>query len=142
MENERLKVENMELMKKLEFFSFKLDSMSDHDMKTFTGFSKCQLQCIFKFLNFPDDTDKTLTTEFKLYIFFVKMKTGVSEDLLSVMFKLSKSTISRLIVMLTNIIYEKICRINIWPTKEQVQHFMPFVFKANFPNCRVIIDST
>ena len=32
--------------------------------------------------------------------------------------------------------------INMWPSKQQVLHFMPKVFKENYPTTRCIIDAT
>lgn len=140
--NERLKEENEILIQKLELYSFNIDYITDSDMKTLTGFNKFQFNGIFTFFNFEENKDEPHSMKFRLYVFLVRLKTGISEELLALMFRYSQSSISRTIIMMTDMIYAKIKAIDFWPSKQQVQNFMPHLFKKNFPNCRVIIDTT
>ena len=141
-ENERLKEENLYLKGKLDYHSLHVETLSDMDLKILTGFNKIQLETIFSFLNFTEDADNSLSMKQKLYIFFVRLKTGLTEEILAVIFRSSQSSISRIIVMMTELIYNKVSNINIWPTKEQNKYYMPYLFQLNFPNCRIIVDST
>lgn len=72
----------------------------------------------------------------------IKIRTGITHEFISFLFKISISTISRIFNKLTEIIYVKIKKVNIWPSKSQVREYMPSQFLQCFPDCRVIIDCT
>ncbi|GBL80230.1 hypothetical protein AVEN_29200-1 [Araneus ventricosus] len=55
---------------------------------------------------------------------------------------MSQSTMSRTLNLVTDLIYSKISTVGIWPEKNKVIENMPYVFRSNFPQCRVIVDCT
>ncbi len=55
---------------------------------------------------------------------------------------MSQSTVSRILVTWTNLLYVKFKELNIWPSREQVNKFMPHSFKDSYPSTRCIIDAT
>ena len=142
-ENKRLREENCYLKDRLQYYSLNIESLSDLDLKILTGFNREQFNIIYSFLNLSDDNeDKSLSIKQKLYVFFVRLRSGLSEEMLALIFRYGQSTISRIILLMTDIIFKKISNINIWPTREQNNNFMPFIFMKYFPKCRVIIDTT
>ncbi|XP_074097939.1 uncharacterized protein LOC141526753 isoform X1 [Cotesia typhae] len=82
-----------------------------------------------------------LSNEDRLLVFLMKIKTGLTFSTLSVLFDVHRSTISRifhttlqnLVLTTTNLIY--------WPNSETVKTTMPAIFRLNYLNTRVIIDS-
>ena len=57
-------------------------------------------------------------------------------------FQISQSTVSRIFITRINFLYFKFKDIPIWPSKHQVNHFMPPLFKEFYPSTRCIIDAT
>lgn len=115
-------------------FDLTPDNLDDSNMIIFTGFSKNQFDAIYLFLK---DIQKQ-----KLFIFFMRLKSGMTESMMSFFFKMSQSTMSRTLNLVTDLIYSKISTVGIWPEKNKVIENMPYVFRSNFPQCRVIVDCT
>ena len=44
-------------------------------------------------------------------------------------FKVSQSTVSMIIITWINFLYHKFKDLNIWPSRQQVNHYMPQLFK-------------
>jgi hypothetical protein len=57
-------------------------------------------------------------------------------------FQISQSTVSRIIITWINFIYSKFKDISLWPCKQQVDDYMPQLFKEFYPTTRCIIDAT
>ena len=49
---------------------------------------------------------------------------------------------SRIIITWINFLYCKFKDLNIWPSRQQVNHYMPRLFKDYYPTTRCIIDAT
>lgn len=58
------------------------------------------------------------------------------------MFRIDKSTVSRIFVSWVHFIYLCLSAISKWSTREQVDQTMPQTLKDSFPKTRVIIDYT
>ena len=58
------------------------------------------------------------------------------------LFRINKSTVSRIFVSWVEFAYLRVSAIPIWPTREQVDQTMPQTLKDSFPKTRVIIDYT
>lgn len=98
-------------------------------------------QLLLKMLR--DDKDRvTVNVENRLLIFLIKMKTGLSFSAISVLFSVHRSTISRIFNRTLNFLSITCKNFVFWPGKKIVQETMPSVFKPEYSNCRVIIDST
>ena len=72
----------------------------------------------------------------------MRLRRGFSTEHLEWLFRIDKSTVSRIFVSWVNFIYLRLSAIPIWPTREQVDQTMPQTFKDSFPKTRVIIDCT
>lgn len=135
--NVELQKEVSALKEEIQQSKINAENMDDDSMNSLTGYSHEQFKTIVEFLNFSKKS-----MEHKFFIFLVRLRTGITEDVLAIFFHVSQSYISKLVTTMTTSIYEKIKPVSIWPTKNQIQAFMPSAFKENFPECRVIVDTT
>ena len=71
-----------------------------------------------------------------------RLRQGFREEHLANVFGVSKPTISRILISWINFMYLKLGQLNIWPSREAVDNFMPEDFKKKYPSTRVIIDCT
>ena len=78
----------------------------------------------------------------QLFMFLHKLRVGSLDQDLADKFRVSQSTVSRNTVTWANFLYEVLGSQSIWPTRPQVQKYMPASFKALYPNTRVVIDCT
>lgn len=113
----------------------------DSEMKCLTSFTCENFFHIFNFLSFEDD-NSVLSPIDQFFLFMVKIRTGISNEFLAILFKVSSSTVSRIFNKITEIIYIKIKKLNIWPNKTQIKEYMPIEFIKMYPDCRVIVDTT
>ncbi|XP_065662625.1 uncharacterized protein LOC136085263 [Hydra vulgaris] len=81
-----------------------------------------------------------LNTENQLFMFLVWLKNGFTILHTSWLFKISKSITSHYLITWTNFPYFSLGSVPIWPSREQVNKFMPESFKMTFPSTRCIID--
>ena len=72
----------------------------------------------------------------------MRLRRGFSMKHLEWLFRIDKSTVSRIFVSWVNFIYLRLSAILKWPTREQVDQTMPQTFKDSFPKTRVIIGCT
>ncbi|CAB3994178.1 THAP domain-containing 6 [Paramuricea clavata] len=71
-----------------------------------------------------------------------RLRQGFHEEHLANLFGVSTATISRILISWINFMYLKLGQLNIWPSREAVDKFMPESFKKKYPSTRVIIDCT
>ena len=71
-----------------------------------------------------------------------RLRCGLLEEDLAFRFGISQSTVSRIFTTWINFSYCKFKEIHIWPSREQIDHFMPQLFKEFYPSTRCIIDAT
>ena len=72
----------------------------------------------------------------------MRVKQGFPIEDLTVRFKVSPSTVSRVFLTWANFLYFMLGQIPIWPTKVQVKANLPDCFKLTYPNTCVILDCT
>ena len=87
-------------------------------------------------------SSRSLTPINEFFLVLCRLRCGLMECDLAYRFKISQPTVSRIIITWTNFLYCKFKDIKIWPSREQVLHFMPNVFKEFYPTTRCIIDAT
>ncbi|GBO15124.1 THAP domain-containing protein 1 [Araneus ventricosus] len=133
-ELETMKTENAVLKSNLKETELTPENLDDYSMNILTGFSRNQFHTIYLFLSSIEKQ--------KLFLFFVRLKTGMTESMMGLFFKKSQSSMSRIVTSVTASIYYKIASVGIWPDKNMVLENMPYIFRLNFPQCRVIIDCT
>ncbi|GBM70437.1 hypothetical protein AVEN_154431-1, partial [Araneus ventricosus] len=105
--------------------------LNDTKMKALTGFTKGRFSCVYSFLNVEEDLQmedfcKRPVDLFSLFL--VKLRTGISNEFLSVLFEISDSTVSRYFTFVTTVLYEKLKLLHIFPSKSKVVKSMPTTF--------------
>ncbi|XP_068084853.1 uncharacterized protein [Anabrus simplex] len=80
--------------------------------------------------------------EDQLLITLMKLRRNYSDYELSKNFGISKTTISNIIITWINFMYIQWSELDIWPSRELVNYYMPNGFKTLYPSARVIIDVT
>lgn len=58
------------------------------------------------------------------------------------MYEISESAVSRIFNTWVNFLYFQLKELEMWPSKEVVNDFMPQDFKQKFPTTRIILDAT
>ena len=87
-------------------------------------------------------TSRSLTPINEFFLVLCRLRCGLMERDLAYRFGISQPTVSRTLITWINFIYFKFKEINIWPSKQQIVHFMPQIFKEFYPSTRCIIDAT
>ena len=87
-------------------------------------------------------TSRSMTPLNKFFLVLCRIRCGLLEKDLAFRFQVSQSTVSRIVITWINFLYFKFKDIPIWPSKQQVNHFMPQLFKDFYPSTRCIIDAT
>ena len=122
--------------------------LEDKIIKNLTGFDKNKFFIIYDFFSLKEDLTVSKTRgnkvlpEDQLFITLIKLRQGLTNNVLEFMFKIAKTTTHTIFTRCLAIIYHKCKAINIWPSRDQVQAYMPPMFHKHFPACRVIIDAT
>ncbi|XP_062599736.1 uncharacterized protein LOC134261311, partial [Saccostrea cucullata] len=78
----------------------------------------------------------------QLFMTLVKLRQDKEDVELSMLFNVSASTVSRIIITWINFMYFQLKEINFWPSPVVIHEHMPQDFKSKFPNTRVILDAT
>ncbi|GFX83775.1 THAP domain-containing protein 3 [Trichonephila clavipes] len=78
----------------------------------------------------------------RYFLFLVKLRTGISNEFLAILFGISDSTISRDFNFVTDVLYEKLKLQDVFPSKDQVIRYMPPPFRMYCKNVRIIVDCT
>ncbi|GFR22626.1 uncharacterized protein TNCT_729521 [Trichonephila clavata] len=75
-------------------------------------------------------------------MFLVKVRTGISNEFLSVLFRISDSTVSRDFNLVTDVLQDKLKLQDVFPTKDEVIRYMPPPFRIHCKNVRIIVECT
>lgn len=78
----------------------------------------------------------------RLFMFLHKLRLGSLDQDLADKFGVSQSTVSRNTITWGNFLYAILGSQPLWPSREQIQQYMPASFRAHYPNTRVVIDCT
>ncbi|XP_054708719.1 uncharacterized protein LOC129218465 [Uloborus diversus] len=117
---------------------------NDEQMRSVTGFTKDRFVALYNFLNIEEDLvqNAKLSQSEQFFLFMVKLRTGITNEFLAILFKVSDTTVSRYFTHVVTVIYQKLSLLNIWPSRELIQSHMPEQIRAENRNCRVIVDCT
>ena len=100
----------------------------------------------FQFLlrRLPKDSQENfkISQENRLFIFLIKMKTGLSFSAISVLFSIHRTTVSRIFHSTLEHLAGATKNLVFWPDKDIVQGTMPACFHPEYSSTRVIIDCT
>ena len=163
-ENEKLLQENQQTRSKL--FNYRNVAADKKLFKSITSLEPDDFLAIFQFLNtglhgenikyydknkkqpkhYPQDQKPGMKSKLKaidqFFLYLSWLKNGFTITVISWLFDLPKSTVSRYLITWSNLLYFSLGEINIWPSKEQVVETMPKTFKELYPSTRCIIDCT
>lgn len=122
----------------------------DKSIKFYTGFeSYKKFQFVYSTLSpmahkirYYRSNVVNLSTEDQFFLTMMKIRQNKCNFELSKFFNISETTVSNIFITWINFIYQLWSRINIWPSKELVQYYMPDHFKKYDSNVRVILDGT
>lgn len=78
----------------------------------------------------------------QLFMVLMKLRRAKEDIELAMFFDISESSVSRTVTTWINFMYFQLKEIDIWPSKEIIEEFMPSDFARKFPNTRVILDAT
>ncbi len=137
-----LRVENLELKKKLRDVMIPECSVDDAKESFFTGLL-CRkiLDAIFEFTSPYVPNSRSVLLPFHQFIMvLMKLCLNADNELLSSRFNIHASTVSRYFQKWINVIHERLKPLVKWPEHEQLYLTMPREFKNNFSKCVVIID--
>ncbi|KAH0561199.1 hypothetical protein KQX54_014431 [Cotesia glomerata] len=88
------------------------------------------------------DNRQKVSMEDRLFIFLVKMRTGLTFTALGALFRLHRTTISTIFTD-TLVYLAGSCRNFVsWPSKETIRAMMPDVFKDSYKNCPEQVEET
>lgn len=115
-------------------------------LKFFTGFTRTELFDIcFNFITYKQITshaNSVLDLENEFLLVIMRLRLGLSKQLLAYIFSINVSTVSRIFLYWMPLMYRRLKLINIWPSKDQVINKMPLSVAVKYPSLRVIIDCT
>lgn len=86
-------------------------------------------------------TRKSDTLFIEMLMCLVKIRMGFGHKHLSYLFGLSTSHVSRICIAWTNLLYQCLKQLLVWPSKEIVKANLPLSF-SKYPHTRAIIDCT
>ncbi|XP_028157517.1 uncharacterized protein LOC114350784 [Ostrinia furnacalis] len=83
-----------------------------------------------------------MSIEDQFLLMLMKLRRNLDDFILSKHFDISKSEVGNVFVTWINFVHQLWSKLNIWPSRELVDYFMPSQFKKNHKITRVIIDGT
>ena len=135
---------------------------NDEAINFYTGFENYQvLAAFFKFLG--DDINhlqyvgssskstthaeacgapRALSPLNEFFLVLCRLRCALLINNLSYCFGISQSTVSRIFTTWMNFLYLKFKDINLWPSRQKINDYMPQSFKTSYPTTRCIIDAT
>ena len=76
------------------------------------------------------------------FLTLVRLRHAFPEEHLAYLFKVSRSTVSRIFLSWINLLYFELGFIPIWQSKDLIEETMPIPFKERYPATRCILDCT
>lgn len=83
-----------------------------------------------------------ISTENQFFMTMIKLRQNKCNFELAQFFQTSPTTVSNIFITWINFMHQLWRKLNIWPSKDLVEFYMPDSFKQSFNNTRVIIDGT
>ncbi|SMN01557.1 hypothetical protein SPONN_1005 [uncultured Candidatus Thioglobus sp.] len=71
-----------------------------------------------------------------------RLRLNLIEEDIAYRFKISQPSVSRIFITWINLLYHKFKEVDIWPSRNQVDYYMPNNFRENYPSTRCVIDAT
>lgn len=115
---------------------------NDQQMLDLAGVTLNNFSFFLQRIKSSDSEQFKISLENRLFLFLIKMKTGLTFSALSVLFCVHRSTISRIFFSVLDDLCEATSQFVYWPSKDIVRDTMPDCFHPLYTNTRVIIDCT
>jgi len=93
-------------------------------------------------LNYVNHSVSNISVPDQLFLVLMKLRRHTTNFELSRMFSIAESVVANVFVTWVLFMYKQWKELDIWSTQELVRYYAPSGFKRNYPNTRVIIDST
>lgn len=128
--------------------------ITDEDFYYYTRFPSKEVFSLFwEFINSSDSelvhsTTQQTTQPVRLapidefFMFLCRVGAGLEERMLSAVFQVSMSAVTRTILTWTNYLYQLLCSLPTWMSKQHVQATMPVELKVCCPELRAILYGT
>jgi len=85
---------------------------------------------------------KKMKPEDEFLLLLIKLRLNKEDKELSFLFGICPSTVGYIFKTWLNFVYFQFKEVDIWPSKELVENYMPSDFRAKFPSTRCILDGT
>lgn len=120
---------------------------NDKMINYYTGFADYSqfmlfFNCLGPCVNELPNQSTLIDPKDQLFMVLMKLRQAKEDIELSSFFQISESTVSRIVVTWINFMYYQLKELDIWPSREIVDEYMPSDFRIKFPNTRVILDAT
>lgn len=134
----------------LRFFSTELLQTDEQAVMYYTGLESYQkfnlvLQTLMPMANnlkYRWSRVLSLSVEDQFLILLIKLRCNKPDYEISKMFGISKTEVSNIFVTWVNFVHDMWSLIDIWPSRELVNFYMPQTFRKHHPSTRIVIDGT
>jgi hypothetical protein len=120
-----------------------VQAIKENDVRTkfYTGLSTWHLfTTLFNFLSPYVRKPRQLTVMDELFLVLLKLRLNLHSEDLAFRFRVSLSSVSRIIHKWLDIMYARLNIFLRWPEREVVRKTLPEGFKKHYPNARCITD--
>lgn len=107
-----------------------------------TGVTLDHFEFLLSRLQVLETNHRQISKRNRLFIFLIKIKTGLTFAAMGVFFGKHRTTISRIFYTTLRHLARSTADLVFWPDKIDVQNTMPECFRTDYNNTRVIIDCT
>ena len=139
-----LRQENIELQQEIQSLKHRENFLeSPKKVCYYTGLPSIEiLDAVFEFVTPYVPNRRSATPPFQQFLMvLMKLRLNVDNELLSTLFNVHASTVSRYFRKWMDVMYERLKPLVMWPDHEQLYKTMPMEFRRNnFSKCVVIID--
>lgn len=94
------------------------------------------------FIQYRDFRVLNVSAENQFFLTLMKLRRNAADFELSRFFGVSKSTVSNIFCTWINVIAQLWSNIDVWPSREFVNFYIPQGFKEEYPQTRIIFDAT
>ena len=138
----KLQKENVKLQSELQFL--RKGNFLDSPKKVcyYTGLPSIEvLRVVFDFVSPHVPNARSPTLPFQQFLLvLMKLRLNADNELLSTLFNVHASTVSRYFQKWMNVMYERLKPLVVWPDHEQLHKTMPIEVRKSFSKCVIIID--
>lgn len=114
----------------------------DQQLLDLAGVKFANFQFLLKRLSKKPAENCKVSQQERLFIFLIKIKTGLTFSAISALFGVHRVTISRIFFSVLEELTAATANLVFWPEKDVIQGTMPQCFYPDYKDTRVIIDCT